>query len=207
MTPIQIIAQSLGAVALIIGFIMYVFKSRGLILIFKGISDLLWASNYLLSEMYVACIVSVICVARSIVFFFRDKRTDKQNTAWLIVFLILVFFSPCYDIFVMKKEAYVLLPAIGSIIAVFAFYQKKASMVRLLGVISSVPWLIYTIVYFNLTATLNSAIQITVGTIMAIIFFVKEKKEKAPELSPPTNESFVADQSSPNENITKEINN
>ncbi len=178
MTTAEIIAQVLGGIALVIGFLMYIFKSRGLILIFKGISDLLWASNYLLSQMYVACIVSVICVIRSIVFYFRDKRSDKQNTAWLIVFLILVFLSPCYDIFVLKKQAYVLLPAIGSIIAVFAFYQKKPNMVRLLGIISSVPWLIYTIVYFNLTAVLNSGIQITVGLVTLIVVYCKNKKTK-----------------------------
>ena len=167
----------MGIVELIIAFLIFAFKSRGLILIFKAISDTLWATNYILKGQYVACIVSVICILRGIVFFFRDKRTDKQNTAWLIVFLVLVAFSPAYDIFVLHKPLYILLPSIGSVVAVFAFYQKKASMVRLLGVLGCVPWLIYTIVDWNLMPTLNSGIQILIGTIMIFVLRAKEKKE------------------------------
>lgn len=177
MEPREIAATVVGIVALIIAFLIFAFKSRGLILIFKAISDTLWATNYILKGQYVACIVSVICILRGIVFFFRDKRTDKQNTAWLIVFLVLVAFSPAYDIFVLHKPLYILLPSIGSVVAVFAFYQKKASMVRLLGVLGCVPWLIYTIVDWNLMPTLNSGIQILIGTIMIFVLRAKEKKE------------------------------
>jgi hypothetical protein len=50
-------------------------------------------------------------------------------------------------------------------------------MVRLLGVLGCVPWLIYTIVDWNLMPTLNSGIQILIGTIMIFVLRAKEKKE------------------------------
>lgn len=160
---IKNIAAVIGFVALAEGLFVYAFKKRQHILICKSTSDFLWMLNYILLGSYSAAMVSLICTCRGLVFYNNDRYKPIVKKVLLFIFLCLTVIPPLIPIICGKENSIALLPIIGSVIAVIGFYQRDAKRVRLLGIIGTAPWLIYTLLVANYFSALNSAVQMTIG--------------------------------------------
>lgn len=173
----ELIAKTIGYIALFEGVFIFVSKKRSKIIILKFISDFLWAINHFLLKAYSGAFLFVSGMARETVFFFRGKYKWANSKLWLILFLILSIISP-----LLKWQGVVtILPAIGTIFAVFGFYSQRTMVTKSLNLVGQLLWLIYAICIMNYQNAFSSLLGILSGLIGIInekTNLFKRKKEE-----------------------------
>jgi hypothetical protein len=70
-----------------------------------------------------------------------------------------------------------LLPAIGSALAVIAFYCKQPLHIRLFGLVAQLLWLIYTILSFNVVSAIQNVILI-ISILLGLLRDYREYRAK-----------------------------
>lgn len=157
---LKLIGEIIGAVAIIEGFMIYFAKSKENILLFKFISDFLWFVNFICTGGWTGAILNLIGMCREAVFSQRGKRKLFSGYIWLWLFLILSLISPTVSLLKGGEGLWSILPALGSAIAVIAFYHNNATYTRIIGLVSQVLWLIYSIGIKNFSSTVCNIVLI-----------------------------------------------
>lgn len=159
MEPLEIVAQIFGVIGIVLGFFIYLSKSRSRIILCKFISDVIWFFNYFFLGAYTGALLNLIAMGRETVFYNREKRKWASHRIWLYVFLLLTLISPILEWVENGAFSWIpLCPAIGSMFAVVSFYSKKPRQMRYMGYCAQILWLAYGIGIGNVTATISSAL-------------------------------------------------
>ena len=155
-SPLFIASQILGLCLCIISFFIYYLKKREHILITKLISDVLCVIQQAMVGASTGAMINGIAVARELIFYNRGRKKWASHIVWLFVFIGAMGISPVLT----WQGPISILPAIGSSLAVMAFYCKRPTHTRIFGLFAQTLWLIYTVVTFNPVAVLQNTIQI-----------------------------------------------
>ena len=162
----KLIGEGIGVVAIIVSFFVFLSNRRKTILICKGITDVLWCANNFMIGATTGAILNIVMVFREFVFYNRLDKKWAQHKFWMVIFSVMCFVSPVVEIINTKTfNILPFFPAVGSVIAVFGFYNAKPSRIRAYNFLASTPWLIYTIMVGNITCAISTAI----GMISAIL--------------------------------------
>ena len=192
---IVIIAQVLGAVAILSNIYAMQFNKHGFIMLFKLIGSFLFCLQYFLLGAYVGMIMDFIGTIRNIVFAYLVKK-GKNTKPYIIFFAIITFLLGLFTVFttwdatltalsVWSTNAIVLtiLAVIVSVLSIFAklistiaYGFKSAHMIRMLNLPSCSCWIIYNFVCFSFTGVINELLTISSIVIAEIRF--KNKKEE-----------------------------
>ncbi len=193
---IIIIAQVLGAVAILSNIYAMQFNKHGLIMLFKLIGSFLFCLQYFLLGAYVGMIMDLIGTIRNIVFAYLVKN-GKKTTPYIIFFAVLTFFTGLFTVLetwdatllalsrwsssaqILTVIAVVIssLSIIAKLISTIAYGFKSAHVIRMLNLPSCSCWIIYNFVCFSFTGVLNELLTIS-SIIIAEIRFRKVKEEK-----------------------------
>lgn len=149
-------SQILGAFLCILSFFIYSCKKREHILLIKLTSDVLSSIQQAMAGATTGALICTIGAARECVFYNRGRKKWASHIVWLFVFLIAMSISPIFA----WEGPISLLPAIGSALAVLAFYCKNPLHIRIFGLFAQLLWLIYTILTFNLVSVVQNIILI-----------------------------------------------
>ncbi len=187
---LRLIGEIVGIVAIVEGFFIFLSSKRERILIFKFISDILWVINLFLLGAYTGALLNGIAMGRETVFYNRDKRKWASSWIWLAFFLTVTAISPMYSLISGKEGWYAILPALGSMAAVVAFYSRRPALTRYIGFFANGLWMIYNIICRNVTASISSAILISSGIVGTVLMLAQRRRLKREAL--------------PSENISKE---
>lgn len=185
---LKLIGEIVGIVAIIEGFFIFLSSRRERILIFKFISDVLWVVNLLCLGAYTGALLNGIAMGRETVFYNRDKRKWASSWLWLVFFLTVTAISPMYSLISGKEGWYAILPALGSMAAVVAFYSRRPALTRYIGFFANGLWMIYNVICHNVTASISSVILISsgvVGTVLMLMQRRRLKKEAMPAQDAP----------------------
>ena len=177
----KISGEAIGAIATVIGFFIYYSATRERILIFKFVSDALWFLNLLFLGGYTGAILNLIGMCRETVFYNRGKRAFADCPIWLPLFLIVTAISPIHSLVSGNEGLYALLPAVGSMLAVIAFYQKKPSHTRCIGFFSQLLWLIYAIFILNYSSIVCNSVMIVSAIVGSLRELWRGRKSAARE--------------------------
>jgi hypothetical protein len=139
-----------------VSFFVYYGKNKNNMLTAKLISDVLNAVQQGLIGAYTGAAINVIAIAREIIFYHRGRWKWADHRLWLWLFIVLMGAAPLWT----WNGAISLLPCVGSILAVIAFYMEKPTSIRALGLGSQTFWLLYSIFTVNLGAILQNIILI-----------------------------------------------
>lgn len=173
-----IISQIIGLVIILENFFIFFQKSRGKILFFKLLSDVMNVFQNIFARTFTGAAINVIAIGRESVFYFRDKKKWASSKFWLYFFALIVFLSPfvssgaeffTYVFFVS------FFPAIGSVFMVVGFFMLNPHMTRILAFIAMSLWTVYYILlsnYIQIVSCLINILSIVIGLIMDF----KEKK-------------------------------
>jgi len=123
---------------------------------------------------HTGALINAIAIGREFVFFHRDKRKWASHKFWLWFFVAIIGLSPLLT----WAGTESLLPMAGSIVAVFAFYNRNPHTIRKLGIVTHLLWLIYTIIVFNIGGIMTNVIQICAAIYGLIIDHIEIKKGK-----------------------------
>ena len=141
-SPLFIASQILGLCLCIISFFIYYLKKREHILITKLISDVLCVIQQAMVGASTGAMINGIAVARELIFYNRGRKKWASHIVWLFVFIGAMGISPVLT----WQGPISILPAIGSSLAVMAFYCKRPTHTRIFGLFAQTLWLIYTVV-------------------------------------------------------------
>ncbi|MBQ8341368.1 MAG: YgjV family protein [Clostridia bacterium] len=172
----KLIGEIIGFVAIGENFLIFLSNRRERILIFKFISDVLWAANNILLGGYTGAILNVVAMGRETVFYNRDKRRWASSPIWLVVFLLVTAVSPVMSLISGKEGWYAVLPALGSMAAVIGFYSRKPTITRYVSFLANGLWLIYAIFVHNVSSIVYNIVLLTSAVTGLILAYVNRKK-------------------------------
>jgi hypothetical protein len=150
MDTIEIIAQAIGIVAMVMNILSYQQKSQKGIIFFQLCGGTLFSINFLLLGAYVGSMLNIIGVIRAVIYLNKDKLHANHPlwvlglsaaflSAYVLTFTVFGKEPTPFDLFI---EA---LPVLSMILSTVSFSMKSAKAVRILSLIGSPCWLVYNI--------------------------------------------------------------
>ena len=174
MDIVQITAQILGAIGVLIYVIMYHSKNVNNVLQKKLGMDVIWALHYFLIGGYTGCATNVICCAREMVFMNNDKKIFKSRI-WLVLFVIINWIAAV----LMWKGLYCLLPALVSTLASYSFWQKNLTVARVIALVNNVLMFTYDVFVLSYMGMIGEALTfVSVISSLLISSHVLKKNER-----------------------------
>lgn len=180
MDGVYIAAQVLGFVIAAENFFVYFGNNRSRILAAKLVSDTLYAVQYAMLGALTGAVLNVLAVFREIIFYNRDRYRWASSLLWPILFVLLMGLSPVLT----WAGPISLLPAAGSALAVVAFYMRRPTHTRIIGVFAQLLWLIYSVYTVNYGAILcNVVLIVSALTGLACDLHRRRKQKALPDTS------------------------
>lgn len=166
----KLIAEIIGAVAVISSLVIYQQKRRKKMLICKLLQDLCWGIHYIILGAFSAAATSFICMARSALFYNNDKKFFSSKI-WFLIFIVFYASSAALT----WNGFFSLFPATASILSTVAFWQKNPKNTKLIQILSSCSTLTYNI---NVSHSVMVYIGVTLTISSCIISILSEKKKR-----------------------------
>ena len=168
----NLLAQIIGVVAMILLFATYQTNKRHIILIFHICISICWIFHYGLLGAISGLAINIVCLMRNIVFYWRGKYRWSSHTvlpvlvcAIEVVLTVAVWQGPT-DV----------LALIGAPLQTVALWMKKPRYIRVLMLIASPMWLIYDLYYKSYAGVLTECI-VMISIIIAIVKYDVMKKK------------------------------
>lgn len=161
-----------GGLGVIANMLIYWQKNGQRLLIFKLISDVIWAIHYLLLNAHAAATIAVIGIFREFVFYNKGKKWAKSKL-WLVFFVALSIVLAL----ITQKSIYAFLPATASVLSVICFWQKNPALSRIMVYPISLCMLIYDLTCQSYAGIVNEAFTM-LSTTFALIHLTKLKENK-----------------------------
>lgn len=150
------IGQMLGLALALFSFFIYFGRTRRSILAAKLICDIGYCIQQLMIGAPTGALLDIIAIFREVIFYHRKTKPWAAHRFWLYLFAVLMGISPLFT----WTGPISLLPAGGSVISVFSLYCEKPYHIRLLGLLATIPWLLYAIFTQNCGLILSAFIQL-----------------------------------------------
>ncbi|MBP3375532.1 MAG: YgjV family protein [Clostridia bacterium] len=169
---LKITALVVGALGICANVFIYQQKSSKHLLVYKLISDVIWAVHYLLLGGYSGMAVACIGIVRESIFL-NKKHKWAQSNLWLLLFVLLSIGSAALT----WKSPLNLLPATASVLSVFGFWRANPKLSRALAYPISICMLTYDIFILSYMGIANEIFTLLSTTVAIVITIVKAKKE------------------------------
>ena len=165
MNPILI--QIIGGIGYSILAFSYFKKNKKDILFMQIISYLFFTVHYYLLSGITGAVCNVLGLISFIIIYLFDKFDVKNKnllTICIIPFVIVISF-------ITYENIYSVFPIVASVVAILSFLADSESIIRAIGVVAAVCWLIYAIVYGSYVAIVFEVITL----IFVAIAFIKNE--------------------------------
>ena len=165
MPPIQIVAQAIGILGMIIIVLSYQQKKQSLLIALQLIGSALFAVNYFMIGALTGALLNIVSVLRSLVFL-NKKRLHAEHPAWLFGFIAvyLAFYALTFTAFqkpfTPHAAAVEFLPVVGMTVTTIAYRHNQASLTRKLGFINSPCWLLYNVAAFSIGGIIGESVSL-----------------------------------------------
>lgn len=137
----EIVAQILGIIAIIVSVLSMVFNKKTLILLLSFVYNILTLLSYLLLGKYLGCILVGVLTLKSLIYFIFAKKNKKPNILILIIFeisiltLSIVLWQDWFDIFIL----------VNSLINTYFTWQDNVVSLKIAVVVCSILLILYDI--------------------------------------------------------------
>ena len=166
-----IFIQAIGLLGSLVVMLSVQFNNRKVALAAQAVACVLWITHYSALGATTAIFINVISIARSVVFYFNDRRWAKSKL-WLWLFIVLFLGNS----FLAWEGWWSILPSIGMCATTIALWVRDERKLRLLYFCSSPPWLVYNILCGSYSCAIVEAVALA-SYISAIYRFDIRKKE------------------------------
>ena len=153
-----------GLCASVESLFIYVSNRRERIIAMKIVSDVLWAVHYALFGSATASLLNCLAIGRETVFYNRGRKKWADSRIWMWVFIAAMLSSPVLESVTSGFRLLLLLPAVGSALAVVGFYCKNTVATKLLLFASTLLYLIYNTAEGNAMGVIG-----TIGPIVSTL--------------------------------------
>ena len=157
------IVQLIGAIAFIFLIWSHQKKKKIEILVLQIISAIIFSIHYYFLSATTAVLCNIInCFVFFLIYFYEKKNKNKLSLFVIMIPLLIVISLISWD------GISSILPIIASIIVLIGFLLNNENDIRLIGIISSLCWLIYGIIYISYSTIIFNAVTIITTTIALI---------------------------------------
>ena len=139
----MLLIQAIGAIGYTIIAISYFKKEKKQILFMQIISYIFFTIHYYLLDGVTGAICNIIGLFALITIYLFDKYKLK-NKFWVSMIFVLVLLVINIISF---QNFFSIFPMVASIIVILSFLENSENLIRGIGVVSAVCWLIYAIAY------------------------------------------------------------
>lgn len=182
MTPIEIIAQILGIIGMLMSVLSYQQKGKARILTFQLLGSVLFVANFFLLGAFSGAILNFVAIVRALIFIYEDKvRAD--HPAWTIGLTAVYVLSYVSVFTIFGKEPTVInlfveiLPVLAMTVTTVAFRYKEDKILRRVAFISSPLWLTYNFIFFSLGGIIGETLNLSSAIIGTLRLDRKKKDE------------------------------
>ncbi len=167
----EIIIQLIGALGYLTLANSYFNKKKNKTLLVQIIANVLLAVHFYLLSGLTGAVCDIICLTAYVLIYLFDKFKLKRKK------LLTALLIPCgvAIALVTYKGIYSLMPIIASCIVIASFMTESQLIVRIVGIVSAICWLIYAIIFKSYVSIVFEVI-IIVTTLIAI--YRSKKVEK-----------------------------
>ena len=185
MTPVEIVAQVIGIVGMLMSVLSYQQKGKARILTFQLLGSVLFVVNFFLLGAFSGAILNFVAIVRALIFIYEDKvRAD--HPAWTIGLTVVYILSYISVFTVFGKEPTAknlileILPVIAMTVTTVAFRHKEDKILRRVAFISSPLWLTYNAIFFSLGGIIGETLNLS-SAIIGTLRLDRKKKEESTE--------------------------
>ena len=173
-TPIltSILASVVGALGIGANVWIYQQKTGQRLLVFKLISDVLWALHYLLLGGYSGAAIASIGIIRESIFL-HQKYKWAQSRLWLLLFVALALGAAVLT----WQSPMSILPTVASLLSVFGFWRNKPILSKILAFPISLCMLTYDIYVWSYMGIANEAFTLISATVAVILLIVRSRRK------------------------------
>ena len=173
-TSVFYIAQALGIIAIILGFINYIVKTRGQVLFVNSATTVCFVLHYLCLGAWAGMALNLVAFIRNIVYYYAGKN-GKVNRALSIAFTVLMGAMGVTVSLIAKEGWYFILSVVALMINSFAMSFTNPNHIRKSILITSPMVLAYDCFVLSV----SGAVYESVAIISAIIGLIRYKKQKS----------------------------
>lgn len=162
------ITQFIGLIAFCILGYSYFKKSKRDILLLQMMAYIAFTIHYQLLGGITGSVCNLLALISFIVIYIFDRFNKNKKILVGILIPILLVIS-----FITFENIYSIFPIIGSVVAVFSFVTDDENLIRKLGIVAVICWLIYAIVYNSYVSIIFEFVTLIVVT---TAYFKRRKK-------------------------------
>lgn len=182
MTPLQIVVQAIGIIAMAVNILSYQQKTPKKVMAFLLVGTTLFTIHYFMLGVILGALMNIIAAFRSIVYMNKEKF-KSDSIYWLFAFVALYIL--CYVLtfavfktpFTPKNAILELLPVLGLTSSTIGFRLQNAKAIRAYSFFCSVPWLIYNTINHSIGGTICEILSICSIIIGLFRHDIKRKKD------------------------------
>jgi len=165
MQPYEIIAQTIGIVAMVFNILSYQCKDAKKVFLMQMVGSGLFGINYFMLGATIGGVLNIVAVLRAIVYYNNEKL--KSNHIGYFIFFIIAYILSYILTFTLLNKPFTLynalielLPVIAMISLNIGFKIGTSKAIRRFGFIASPCWLTYNIVNLAIGAIICEVISI-----------------------------------------------
>ena len=165
------IAQALGVVAIILGFINYIVKTRGQVLFVNSVTTLCFVLHYLCLGAWAGMALNLVAFIRNIFYYYAGKN-GKVSKGLSITFTVIMGAMGITVSLITKEGWYFILSVLALMINSYAMSFQNPNSIRKSILITSPMVLAYDCFVLSV----GGAVYESVAIISAIIGLIRYKK-------------------------------
>lgn len=168
----NLIAQSIGFIAMITAFISYQFNKHKNIMIMQLVTSALWTLHYLCLGVISGMALNIVNVLRNVVYSNKDKKWASYGFypfLFCVINIVAISFT--------WTDYWCIFPLIASFFTTFGTWNNKTKVVRLTSIPVNVCWFTFNAVNGSWAGSINEAITF-ISVVVSIVRYDILKKGK-----------------------------
>ena len=170
-TTVFYIAQTLGVIAIILGFINYIVKTRGQVILVNSVTNVCFVLHYLCLGAWAGMALNFVAMIRNIVYYYAGKK-GKVSKALAITFAVIMGAMGITVSLLAKEGWYFILSVVALMINSFAMSFHNPNHIRKSILITSPMVLAYDCFVLSV----GGAVYESVAIISSVIGLIRYKK-------------------------------
>lgn len=167
----SVLVQLIGAVGYSLLAISYLRKNKKQILFMQIFAYIFFVIHYYLLNGSTGAICNLIGLVALIVIYLFEKYKLKNKSLIVMFFILLILVINI----VAFQNIFSIFPMVASIIVILSFLVDDENIIRIIGIVAAICWLIYAIVYKSYSAMVFEVI-ILFNAFVSLVRDVNNKK-------------------------------
>ena len=159
----DLLIQMIGGIGYFLLALSFYKKEKKEILIMQVISYIFFTIHYYLLNSITGTMCNILGLISLVIIYYLSVKNKNKKTIVLIMIPILLIIS-----LLTYQNIFSIFPIIAVIISLLSFINDNENIIRFIGIISAIGWLIYAIVYHSYVAIIFE-IFIIISTVIAYI--------------------------------------